>query len=226
MDQAVTAKATSRNRDVYTALKRDIACFHFKPGERLREEALSKRYGVSRTPIRDALRGLEQEGLVEAKHGGRFVRQFNVREFEDIYRVRAVIERTAAIQACERATDEAIAALCARLDDTVSDSDEPGQGYHYADVGFHVGVARLSANAFLLGELARINDRIWIFRMVDFASEERIAITRGEHAEIVEAIAERDQQRAGRLMEAHINGAMMNVSTLMTQALAQIYLSS
>src|SRR6478752_6569820 len=106
----------SRNQDAYEALKRDITRFHFKPGERLREEALSDRYAVSRTPIRDALRRLEQEGLVVTEGVGRFVRQFDVREFEDIYLVRAGIERAAAMQACDAASDEAIAALRASWD--------------------------------------------------------------------------------------------------------------
>ncbi len=219
-------KPTSRNQDAYEALKRDLTRFDFKPGERLREEALSERYGVSRTPIRDALRRLEIEGLVSSENGGRFVRQFNVREFEDIYLVRAAIECAAVTQACERASDEAIEALHTSWDTPAPNPEGDEESYDHADVRFHVGVAELSANASLLGMLAQINDRIWVIRMVDFGSEERIAITRAEHDKIVEAIAERDAQHAARLMNAHINEAMANVSTMMTRALARIYLGA
>lgn len=208
----------SRNQDAYEAIKRDIARFHFKPGERLREEALSERYAVSRTPIRDALRRLEQEGLITTEGVGRFVRHFDVREFEDIYRVRASIERGTAMQAAEAASDEAIEALRGAWEQ----GDE--RGYDQADVRFHVGVAQLSGNTFALSTLSQINDRIGVIRMVDFGHEERIAITRGEHEAILDAIAARDAERAGALMEAHIRSAMTNVSTLLAEALTTIYL--
>jgi DNA-binding GntR family transcriptional regulator len=212
-------EARSRNQDAYEALKRDIARFHYKPGERLREEALSERYNVSRTPIRDALRRLEQEGLITTEGVGRFVRQFDVREFEDIYRVRASIERVTAMQAAEVASDEAIAALRDGWERAEGDD-----GYDLADVRFHVGVAQLSGNAFAMSSLSQINDRIGVIRMVDFGHDERVVITRGEHEEILDAIAARDAERAGALMEAHIGAAMTNVSTLLTEALATIYL--
>jgi DNA-binding GntR family transcriptional regulator len=210
-------EARSRNQDAYEALKRDIARFHFKPGERLREEALSARYEVSRTPIRDALRRLEQEGLVKTDGSGRFVREFDVQEFEDLYRVRASIERATAMQAAEVASDAAI--------DALRDAWETADGgYDVADVRFHMGVAQLSGNTFAFSTLSQINDRIGVIRMVDFGHEERITITRGEHEAILDAIAAREVEQAGALMEAHIRSAMSNVSTLLTEALATIYL--
>jgi DNA-binding GntR family transcriptional regulator len=211
-------EARSRNQDAYEALKRDIARFQFKPGERLREEALSARYEVSRTPIRDALRRLEQEGLVKTDGSGRFVREFDVREFEDIYTVRASIERATAMQAAELAPDDAIEALRGAWEQAGDD------GYDVADVRFHMGVAQLSGNTFAFSTLSQINDRIGVIRMVDFGHEERITITRGEHEAILDAIAAREVEQAGALMEAHIRSAMSNVSTLLTEALATIYL--
>lgn len=208
--------ATDRTHQVTSALRRDIARFELKPGERLAEEPLSARYGVSRTPIREALQRLEAEGLVETVGARRVVRKLDVGELEDIYRVRTQLELLAVAQACERASDDAIDELIGRW-------DAPGD-YSDADVRFHNGIARLASNPFLLRSLERVDDRIAIVRMVDFSTDERIEITRSEHNAILAAVRARHADEAQRLMQAHIEAAMRNVRALLVQALAQIYL--
>lgn len=210
--------ASKAGPDLCDVLRRDIALFRFKPGERLAEEPLSEHYGVSRTPIREALQRLEAEGLVESVGNRRVVRRLDVAELEDIFRVRTSLERLAAIQACARASDAGIEALGATWD--TSDDGE----YFEADLRFHLGVADLAANPFLTSSLERANDRIAIVRMVDFSTPERIAITRSEHVAILDAIGARDAARAERLMQDHIEAAMSNVRELIVRALAQIYL--
>lgn len=209
----------------YDALKQDITRFVLRPGERLVEDALSSRYGVSRTPIREALRRLEQEGLVVVgESGGRFVPQFDITAFEDLYRGRAAIERLAAMQACERASTEAIEQLRDSWDVLSEKGRKADGGYELSDERFHVGVAALSGNAFVIDTLTRINDRIRIIRLVDFSSSERIEITRREHEAVLAAIAARDPERAGRLLFEHIEGSMANVRELVSRALTRIYL--
>ncbi|ADB48781.1 GntR family transcriptional regulator [Conexibacter woesei] len=216
---------TRETVDVPNALRRDIAGFAFKPGDRLVEEALSERYGVSRTPVREALRQLEAEGLIESQGTRRLVRRLDVAELEDVYRVRAQLERLAASLAAERASDTAIDALAAGWDVEQEHADgDAGDAYYGADVRFHDGVAALSGNEFVRTSLQRASDRIAIVRIVDFSTAARIATTRREHREILGAIRARDADRAGALMEAHIDAAMSNVRTLLTAALARIYL--
>lgn len=211
--------------DVRDALRRDIAAFAFKPGDRLVEEALSERYGVSRTPVREALRQVEAEGLIETRGTRRLVRRLDVGELEDVYRVRGQLERLAANLAAQRASDAAIDALASSWDVAHDGADgDPDAAYYGADVRFHDGVAELSGNEFVRTTLHRASDRIAIVRIVDFSTPERIATTRREHGRILDAIRARDAASAGELMEAHIDAAMSNVRTLLTAALARIYL--
>lgn len=209
----------------YDALKQDITRFVLRPGERLVEEALSARYGVSRTPIREALRRLEQEGLVVVgESGGRFVPQFDILAFEDLYRGRATIERLAATQACDRASSEAIEQLRGSWEIREGSAAAAEGGFELSDERFHNGVAALSGNAFVIDTLRRVNDRIRIIRLADFSSPERIEITRGEHDAVLAAIAAREPERAGQLLFEHIEGSMANVRELVSRALTRIYL--
>jgi DNA-binding GntR family transcriptional regulator len=209
--------------NVLVRLRDDLTSFRLRPGERLIEEELSQRYGVSRTPVREALRVLEQKGLVvEDKRGRRSVPHFDIAVFEDIYRVRAGLERLAVVQACERGTNEQIAEL-ARSWDVTLDEDESIE-YYRSDERFHSGIARLSGNEFLIDALARVDDRIRIIRLVDFTSPDRVTRTRDEHTEILDAMVAGDGGTASRLIGEHVDEAMTNVRELVTRALAKVML--
>ena len=215
----VTEPATN----VLMRLREDLTSFRLRPGERLIEEELSQRYGVSRTPVREALRVLQQQGLVvEDSRRRRSVPHFDIAAFEDIYRVRAGLERLAVLQACERATDSAIADLAGSWDVT-RDEDESIE-YYRSDERFHSGIARLSRNEFLIDALARVDDRIRIIRLVDFTSPDRVARTRNEHTEILNAMLAGNDEAASRLVGEHVDEAMTNVRELVTRALAKIML--
>lgn len=216
---------TSSHSDVYRRLKHSITNFEFRPGRRLVEDELSVRYGVSRTPVREALRQLEQEGLVVAPPGrGRFVREISLRDYEDVSFVRLALEDVAVIQACERASDEAISALQSSWD---ASPDHSADGsYVYADERFHSGVADLSDNAFLRDSLARVNDRIRIIRLTDFTNADRIEIVQVEHQAILGAVLERDVEQARRRMRSHIERSGANVRELIARALEHAYLDT
>jgi DNA-binding GntR family transcriptional regulator len=216
--------ATSQH-DVYRQLKQSITNFEFRPGARLVEDDLSARYGVSRTPVREALRQLEREGLVVASAGrGRLVRDISLRDYEDVSRVRLALEELAVAQACDRAKDEAVDELRQSWDGT---RDAPADGsYVFADERFHSGVAQLSNNEFLVDELARVNDRIRIIRLTDFTDEQRIKTVREEHDAILAAILARDCDHATALMRSHIERSHANVRQLIGRALERAYLDS
>ena len=94
------------------------------------------------------------------------------------------------MQACERASDDAIKLLRSSWDRAFrGDRSAPKSSYDYADERFHIGMSELSQNAFARNSLSRINDRIRIIRLVDFSDPERIVITTREHNEILDAIA-------------------------------------
>ncbi len=226
--------ARTKDNEAYDALKREITRFHIKPGTRLVETELSERFGISRTPIREALQRLEQEGLVVAMPGGgRTTRPFDLREFEDNYRLRSVIECLAVEQACERATDPAIEMLRASWGGWYAeDARREGDVYELADsrleieLRVHMGIAQLSQNEMLIATLDRINDRIAIVRKTDFLDDGRIETTQREHSAILEAIAARDVDHAVALMRTHIDVTRANISRLVSGALAATYLGS
>ena len=210
-------------RNVLIRLREDLTSFRLRPGERLIEEELSQRYNVSRTPVREALRVLEQDGLVvEDGRGRRSVPHFDINAFEDIYRVRAGLERLAVIQACERSSREAQSQLAASWDVT-HDEDESIE-YYRSDERFHRGIATLSGNEFLIDTLTRVDDRIRIIRLVDFTSPDRVIQTRREHTEILTAMLDGDADKASALIGEHVDRAMTNVRELVTRALARIML--
>jgi len=216
-------RAGTFQSDVYRSLKHSITHFEYRPGSRLLEDELSERFGVSRTPVREALGQLEREGLVVARPGqGRFVRDIALRDYEDVSKVRLALEDLAVAQACERASKEELTALRSSWNGVPS-SDLDG-GYVYADERFHVGIAELSRNLFLVDSLNRVNDRIRIIRVTDFTAQSRIAIVQKEHDAILVAMLKGDSEKARSLMRAHIERSHANIRELIARALERAYL--
>jgi DNA-binding GntR family transcriptional regulator len=212
---------------VYEAIKTDILNFRIRPGELLAEEALSRQYEVSRTPVRDALRRLEHEGLSEPKGRSRVVRVFNLASYEGIYRVRIALEDLAVDEAVSSATDEQIDGLAETwageepitripLDGTFVESDER----------FHVGVASLAGNDYLVRMLRRVNDRIRAMRSVDFTTRARITATAKEHTEILGLIKDRDRTGAQLAMGKHIQKSQQKIHARLPQLVAKSYLDT
>jgi DNA-binding GntR family transcriptional regulator len=218
--------ARARDEEVYATLKDEITHFRVKPGDRLLEAALSARFGTSRTPVREALQRLEHEGLVVSMPGGRVARPFDLREFHDMYQLRVGLERLAVEQACERAIDAAILALKESAAEAFDggEGDERRNRFLLAEVRVHMGIARLSQNEMLIATLERINDRISVLRSTEFLDPERVATTRRQHDEILDAIATRDAARGADLMQTHIEEAQTNISRLVSGALSQAFL--
>ncbi len=207
--------------EVYEVLKEEITHFRVAPGARLVETELSARFNTSRTPIRSALQRLTQDGLVVAANGARLARPFDQREFEDMYRVRIAIERLSVEQACERGWEGALDQLRQSWDEPLRREGAGPEEALEAELRVHMGIARLSQNELLITTLDRINDRIQVLRKMDFLDADRVARTSDDHREILELIAARDAQRAADLMQAHIEGALANISRLVSGALSQ-----
>lgn len=209
------------DNDVYEVLKEEITHFRVAPGERLLETELSARFNTSRTPIRGALQRLVQEGLVVSMNGARLARPFDLREFEDMYRVRIAIERLSVTQACERGWEGAVAKLRETWDEPLRAEGAGADEALAAELRVHMGIAHLSQNELLIATLERINDRISVLRKIDFVDAARVASTRRDHDEILELIAAREPERAADLMQTHIEGALANISRLVSGALSQ-----
>src|SRR6187431_1600546 len=147
----------SRADEVYEALKRDVAEFNLVPGDRFTENELSERLGVSRTPVRQALFRLQQEGFVEVLfRSGWRVLPFDFEQFEQLYDLRMVLETTAVHRICadDRRVDRGLLAQLAAIwlvpvPERSSDREQVAQW----DEQFHCALVTAAGNA----EMARVH---------------------------------------------------------------------
>ncbi|WP_195812405.1 GntR family transcriptional regulator [Xylophilus rhododendri] len=224
--KAETAAFRSRADDTYALLKRDIAEFRLLPGDRFTEGEVSERLGVSRTPVRQALFRLQQEGFVEVLfRAGWRVLPFDFDEFEQLYDLRLVLETTAVARLCEDAPRvdharlQALAAIWlvpveARSTDTAQVS-----GW---DEEFHCELVAAAGNGPMTRVHRDITDRIRIIRRLDFTQQPRITATYDEHAQILHAILARRGKQAALLLRSHIETSQAEVRKI---TLHQVYLA-
>jgi DNA-binding GntR family transcriptional regulator len=215
---------------VYDRLKSDVSSWVFKPGQRLPEGSVAERYGVSRTPVREALRRLEQEGLVVyVPQHGYSARNLNLRDLNELYQVRVLLEEWATGLAAEAARNRAegtieLEELRATWEERVRETPTPGDpDLIYADEAFHETIARVCGNRYLLSLLRSINERIRIIRNFDFRSQGRIAATYEEHVRVIRHVTEGEIEEAERTMREHIQNSQRHVSTNAMQALLEMH---
>jgi DNA-binding GntR family transcriptional regulator len=189
---------------VSSNLRADILDGVMEPGQHLQEQALAARYGVSRVPVRDALRRLEVQGLVEVlPNRGAFVVELGDREARDLLDVRVVLEEFIARQAAERRTDEQLAKLKAIVGHGLQNlrGTRPS-GLAVMNSHFHQALAEASHNptaSALVEQLRARSELVYAGRLA-----KRAASSWHEHAEVVEAIERRDVDAAGEAMRSHL----------------------
>jgi DNA-binding GntR family transcriptional regulator len=209
---SVSKTHTRLSDTVYSRVKQDIFDFRILPGDRLTETELAETLKVSRTPIRQALHRLEQEGYLKlAFRNGWNVLPFDFDRFEQLYDLRIILELAAVQQICtaEAATD--LTALSAvwlvpaseRLSDAriVSENDE----------AFHQGLVIAAGNAEMARVHRDITEKIRIIRRLDFTKGERVSATYDEHAQILRLLAHRKAAQAAILLRSHITASKAEV---------------
>jgi len=211
--------------EIYERLKRDILTFEFRPGERLVELELCDRYEVSRTPVREALRRLEDDGLVVSRDkGGRVVKGLDISDYEDVYAVRAVLETYVVTELAGLPALPDIDELQYGWLDGYSAETAPLDGaYVVPDERFHMNLARATGNAYLVESMERVHDRLHTIRSFDFTVRERLIVSEGQHIAIGQAIRERDPTAAAALMKQHIDQSKDEIRTIMLRILSRAY---
>ncbi len=216
----------SRAEMVYEQLKRDVADFKLVPGDRFTENELSERLGVSRTPVRQALFRLQQEGYVEVlfRNGWR-VLPFDFEQFEQLYDLRMVLETTAVQRLCadetkvDRALLDQIAAIwLAPVAERSTDIRQVAQW----DEDFHCSLVAAAGNAEMTRVHRDVTERIRIIRRLDFTKQARIDATYEEHAKILRAIQRKRSDPAVMLLRAHIQTSQAEVRKI---TLHQVHLA-
>lgn len=216
----------SRADEVYEQLKLDVAEFNLVPGDRFTENELSERLGVSRTPVRQALFRMQQEGYVEVLfRSGWRVLPFDFDQFEQLYDLRMVLETTAAQRLCadgERVNRELLDELNAIWLVPAPERSSDMAQVTLWDEEFHCKLVSAAGNA----EMARVHrdvtDRIRIIRRLDFTKQARIDATYDEHAKILKAIQRKRGDQAAMLLRAHIETSQAEVRKI---TLHQVHLA-
>lgn len=195
--------------EVHQRLRSAIIAGRFAPGERFVERTLTSRLGVSRTPIREAIKRLEQEGLVVClPHRGCFVRSPTFDEARQVYEMRRVAEGACGGLAAERATEAELAKLrtVVRQGRTALETSDREQML-LRNEEFHQLQARSARNMFLEQQLQMLWAYVDLLRGRSWIATDRAPFTQREHEAIMDALAARDSSAARQLNEAHVDNA-------------------
>jgi DNA-binding GntR family transcriptional regulator len=188
---------------VYQALEELIIYGSLQPGDHLVETDLARQLHVSRAPVREALHLLHRDGWVDLRpRQGAFVHEPTLREVDEIFHMRTVLEVESARLAAENRTEEGLRALKEALEagDGASERDDE-KALVVANSNFHETVTRLADNSVLAQMISRLDKRIrWYFAPV---VRQRARESWQEHAKIVEAIASGEPARSAELMHRH-----------------------
>ena len=197
-------RSTLRERAL-RALRSAITSGQYRPGDHLGEVELATRLGISRGTVREALRHLQQEGLVTAGHRGMLrVNKLTPKEIRGLYQVRAALEGLAVatiIRSFRR--DAALATLRAALS-RLSDSSADFTQHVEADLGFHLLLCQLADNPMLVESWRHLEGRIRVAIMSHAAAQLPGIMSRDRHAPIVDAIARGNVPAAIAVVEQHM----------------------
>lgn len=191
---------------IYERLRRAIMDFELAPGARITETELADTFGISRTPVREALHRLENEGLISIRpKQGCFVRDVDIHQISNYYDIRIALEVMAVELACKNMPDEVIA----QLSDTWNPAKRPKRFKNSDEIKvleevFHAMIAEYSGNPVLASYLKDVNDHIRSVRRLGFPDEKSVIETYDEHYRICKLLKKRDARAARDEMIRHI----------------------
>jgi phosphonate utilization transcriptional regulator len=190
---------------VQTEIEQLILCGELGIGQRINESDLALRFGMSRGPIREALRALEESRLVRSeKNRGVFVREISIDEADEIYDVREALDQLIGQRVAERATPDQLRdlqALVAEMDRATDTQDI--KTYHALNLNFHDMLVDFAGNSRLTESYRLLTKGLLLFRLRGLQDGGGFAVSNTEHKAVLEAVAARDAARAGRLLRRH-----------------------
>ncbi|WP_411890769.1 GntR family transcriptional regulator [Yoonia sp. SDW83-1] len=192
----------------FAKLMKAIETGLYQPGDRLREVEIAERLSLSRTPIREALRRLEAENIIEHRpRVGAIVRKLGQTEVVELYEMRLVLERTAAEMAAKHSAEAEIDALVAINDDISRTYDDPARAAAI-NQKFHHAIYLAGRNRFLLDAARAMNNALLLLGPTTLADADRIAMVVHQHGQIIDAISAGDIEGAGAAAEAHLQTSL------------------
>lgn len=201
-------KEPSRSEAAYRQLLEAIRTGGLKPGTRVREAELAQRFGISRTPVRDAIRRLEQDGLVvHVPRAGAVVRQLDHREVNELYEMRSVLEGTAARMAAVHASEIEILEL-EELNETMLREAGNVPVVKETSLRWHAYLHQAAKNRYLISSVTALSDALLLLNGTTLDTTSRVEAAYAEHAEIIKGLRSRDPDEAERAARGHIEQAL------------------
>ena len=197
-----------QNKDAYSLILEAIDVGVYKPGDRLVESDLADRFGVSRTPIREALQRLETQSLLTRDGRSLIVSSLDHSQMAELYIVRAELEGLAANLAAKHATSEEIKVLQDMVDSDRKIISDPSS-LARSNRRFHKQIHLASHNRFLIKQLDLVHRSMALMATTSLAADGRGAVAVEEHQEIVTAIADGDSTEASEKLRNHISVAFI-----------------
>ena len=199
---------------VYAQIKNLILCNEVMPGQKLHHQELSDRLGVSRTPVREALTRLVQEGYVSfLPNRGFTCKEIRLQEAEELYDVREALEAFAVEKAVQNVSDDALDKLSRKMHRYGADVERRFSRERLIyDQDLHLEIARIAGNETLIRALTQVFERIILKRRTDGLYDPARGLTaHQEHLELIQAMKRRDAAQAVGILRSHIRAGKDNV---------------
>ncbi len=203
---------------VYLTLRKAILKSNLKPGERLMENTIANKIGVSRTPVREAIRMLEQEGLVEmVPRKGAHVANISRQDLNDVLEIRKSLEELAVTKACGFISPEEIKEL--KMSEFEFEKVLRGREFTaiaQADEKFHDVIFKAARNQKLITILNNLREQMYRFRLEYLKQDGVLELITQEHNAIVATVSKRDVKKAGLLIIEHIDNQQKEINRLLS----------
>jgi DNA-binding GntR family transcriptional regulator len=205
---AQDTESLSQGGVAFAQLMKAIAAGIYQPGDRLRETEVADRLSLSRTPVREALRRLEAENIIEHRpRVGAVIRSLGQTEVVELYEMRLVLERTAAEMAAKHASEAEVDAMGA-LNDEIAQSQNNAARAAAINQRFHRSIYLAARNRFLVDAARAMNNALLLLGPTTLADAERVLIVVREHQQIIDAIRAGDIDGAGAAAQAHLRTSL------------------
>ena len=207
--RAATAAAV-----IHRDLRDEIVSLRRKPGEAVAEKQIAEAYGVSRTPVREAVLKLADEGLIEIfPQSGTFVARIPLAALPEAIAIRRALEEATVRRAAGRASRSQIAALRANLErQREMETNDDHEGFHQADEAFHALIAEIAGYPGFWTLVQQVKMQVDRYRRLTLPVGGRIGAVIAEHEAIAAAIADHDPDRAVAALTAHIDDLQVTIA--------------
>ena len=212
--EKVTARVSLKDQ-AYLAIKRAILALKLKPGQALVESDLAEQLGISKTPVRTALHELEREGLVNrVLYKGTYVAEVNLKDVQEIFELRAVLEGLAARLAAPTFDDSELAAareILRLMEEAVVAGDRDLASEHGQQ--FHEMILQKADNQRLQVIVHNLDDHLQRYRLLSDQIKGRLEKSLGEHKRTIEALELRDPELSEQMIKLHLHSVLEGLAS-------------